>query len=192
MGIKETSIGVTTKMNAEGVSYRVTNTKVKGKYMIFEEKGLEELVIKKAIFEVMGKMIYEVTCIETLGKKVDLVKDMAKFFEVKGEATFFEVMDKRLLEEVGKLFNEVVCLKLMDIEEVSFEVKSRLILEVVHFVAQEEKGIEERTVEEMSMMMNMGKKGLELNNEALSKEMINEEEKGQDELWRSWGRLPRS
>ena len=120
------------------------------------------------------------------------MKDMAKFFEVKGEATIFEVMGKRLLEEVGKLIKEVVCIKLLDIEAASFEAKSRLILEVVHFVAQEEKGIEERIVEEMSMMMTMTEKGMELINEALGKEMINEEAKGQDEFWRSWGRLPRS
>ena len=67
MGIKETSIEVTTKMKVEGVSFEITIIKVKGKYMIFEGKGLEELGIKKAFFEAMGKMIFEVMCIETLG-----------------------------------------------------------------------------------------------------------------------------
>ena len=69
------------------------------------------------------------------------MKGMVMFFEVKGcqamrvESTIFEVMGKRLLEEMGYMFNEVVCLELLDIEATSFEAKGRMILEVMYFEA---------------------------------------------------------
>ena len=188
-GIKETSIEVTIKMKVEGVNFEITIIKVMVKNMILEGKGREELGIKKAVFEAMDKMIFEVMCLETLGKskKVAFVKDMAMFFEAKGEAKNLEVIGP--LEELVKSTNEVVRFNLLDTEVTSFEAKDRLILEVVHFEVQEEKGIEETIFEEVSMMMIKRKK--ELINKALDKKKIIEE-KGQDECWRFWGRLPRS
>ena len=78
---------------------------------VSHETSLEVMGFKKMFFEAMEE-IFGVTCFEHLGKKVVFVKDTAMFLEVKNEATIFEVIVKRILEEVGNLLNEVVCLKL--------------------------------------------------------------------------------
>ena len=110
------------------------------------------------------------------------------FFEVKNEATTFEVMIKRILEEVGNLVNEVLCLKLVDSEVTSIEAKGHEynIVEEKGMIL-EEKGIEDKIVEEMGMTMTITK-GLKLINKALGEEMT----RGQVGLWRCWGKPPRS
>ena len=72
IGIEETIFEAMSKlileaMCVEVVGFEGTIFEAKGKDMIFETKGLEEMGIEETIFEAMGKMIFEARCFEAVG-----------------------------------------------------------------------------------------------------------------------------